>query len=43
MAECTEISYFDLRVVHDHFDRALLQEDDVEIAAYLEAYDELYK
>lgn len=43
MAEATEISYFDLRMVHDHFDRALLQEDDVDIKAYIDAYKELYK
>lgn len=41
MAECVE--YFDLRIVHDHFDRALVQTDDVDIKAYLDAYNELYK
>lgn len=43
MAEGSEIAYFDLRMVHDHFDRALLQDDDVDMKAYLEAYNELYK
>ncbi|XP_003426637.1 ceramide-1-phosphate transfer protein [Nasonia vitripennis] len=43
MAECKEIMYFDLRTVHDHFDRSLLDEDDIDIRAYLEAYNELYK
>lgn len=44
MAEAMqEITYFDLRTVHDHFDRALLQEDDIDMKAYLEAYNELYK
>ncbi|KAJ8686621.1 hypothetical protein QAD02_022415 [Eretmocerus hayati] len=43
MAEEVEIEYFDLHTVHDNFDRALLQEDDVDIRAYLEAYNELYK
>lgn len=43
MAEGTEICYFDLRVVHDNFDKALVQNDDVHIKAYLEAYNELYK
>ncbi|XP_066597197.1 ceramide-1-phosphate transfer protein [Prorops nasuta] len=43
MAEGTEVSHFDLRLVHDHFDRALLQDDDIHIKAYLDAYNELYK
>ncbi|XP_011495375.1 PREDICTED: ceramide-1-phosphate transfer protein [Ceratosolen solmsi marchali] len=43
MAEGMEMSYFDLRVVHDYFDRALREEDNVDIKDYLEAYNELYK
>lgn len=43
MAESSDIGYFDLKIVHDHFDRALLQEDDIDIEAYLEGYNELYK
>ncbi|KAL2740452.1 ceramide-1-phosphate transfer protein [Vespula squamosa] len=43
MAEGSEVCYFDLRVVHDHFDKALVQDDDVNIKAYLDAYNELYK
>ncbi|KAF7418000.1 hypothetical protein HZH68_000653 [Vespula germanica] len=43
MAEGSEVCYFDLRVVHDHFDKALVQDDDVDIKAYLDAYNELYK
>ncbi|XP_015597755.1 ceramide-1-phosphate transfer protein isoform X2 [Cephus cinctus] len=43
MAEADEMSYFDLRMVHDHFDRALLHDEDVDIKAYLDAYNELYK
>ncbi|XP_043279569.1 ceramide-1-phosphate transfer protein [Venturia canescens] len=43
MAEGTDTMFFDLRTVHDHFDRALIQDDDVNIKAYLEAYNELYK
>ncbi|XP_058797171.1 ceramide-1-phosphate transfer protein [Phymastichus coffea] len=44
MAEAMqELVYFDLRTVHDHFDRALLQEDDIDMKYYLEAYNELYK
>lgn len=35
--------YFDLRLVHDHFDRALVQDDDIDLKAYLDAYNELYK
>lgn len=43
MAEALEILYFDLRTVHDHFDRSLVEDDDVDIRAYLDAYIELYK
>lgn len=43
MAESMEFAFFDLRLVHDHFDRALVQEDDIDIKAYLDAYNELYK
>lgn len=43
MAEGTDLALFDLRLVHDHFDRALLQDDDVDLKAYLDAYNELYK
>ncbi|XP_060828086.1 ceramide-1-phosphate transfer protein [Bombus pascuorum] len=43
MAEGSELLYFDLRLVHDHFDRALLQDDDIDLRAYLDAYNELYK
>ncbi|KOC68552.1 Glycolipid transfer protein domain-containing protein 1 [Habropoda laboriosa] len=43
MAEGSELMFFDLRLVHDHFDRALVQEDDVDLKAYLDAYNELYK
>lgn len=43
MAEGSELGYFDLRMAHDHFDRALVQEDDIDLHAYLEAYNELYK
>ncbi|XP_034191638.1 ceramide-1-phosphate transfer protein [Osmia lignaria lignaria] len=43
MAEGTELAFFDLRLVHDHFDRALLQDDDIDLKAYLDAYNELYK
>nr|XP_003702820.1 PREDICTED: ceramide-1-phosphate transfer protein [Megachile rotundata] len=43
MAEGSELVFFDLRLVHDHFDRALLQDDDVDLKAYLDAYNELYK
>ena len=38
-----ELTFFDLRLVHDHFDRALVQEDDIDLKAYLDAYNELYK
>ncbi|KOX79570.1 Glycolipid transfer protein domain-containing protein 1 [Melipona quadrifasciata] len=43
MAEGSELMYFDLRLVHDYFDRALLQDDDIDLKAYLDAYNELYK
>lgn len=43
MAEGSELAFFDLRLVHDHFDRALVQDDDVDLKAYLDAYNELYK
>lgn len=43
MAEGSDLALFDLRVVHDNFDRALVEDDDVDIKAYLEAYNELYK
>ncbi|XP_024877610.1 ceramide-1-phosphate transfer protein [Temnothorax curvispinosus] len=43
MAEGPELSFFDLRTVHDHFDQALVENDDVDLKAYLEAYNELYK
>ncbi|XP_011297443.1 ceramide-1-phosphate transfer protein [Fopius arisanus] len=43
MAEGVEVTFFDLRVVHDHFDKALIEDDDVNIRAYLDAYNELYK
>lgn len=43
MAEACEMSYFDLRMVHDNFDRALIESDDVDLQAYLDAYNELYK
>lgn len=43
MAEGSEACYFDLRVVHDHFDKSLVQNDDVQLKAYLDAYNELYK
>ncbi|OAD55338.1 Glycolipid transfer protein domain-containing protein 1 [Eufriesea mexicana] len=43
MAEGCELVYFDLRLVHDHFDRALVQDDDIDLKAYLDAYNELYK
>ncbi|XP_012263217.2 ceramide-1-phosphate transfer protein [Athalia rosae] len=43
MAEGTELVFFDLRVVHDNFDSALVQDDDVDIKLYLDAYNELYK
>jgi len=43
MAEGQELSFFDLRTVHDHFDQALVENDDVDIKEYLEAYNELYK
>ena len=34
---------FNLRVVHDHFAASLLEDDDVDLTAYLEAYRELKK
>ncbi|KAI4492330.1 hypothetical protein M0802_009840 [Mischocyttarus mexicanus] len=43
MAESSELCFFDLKVVHDNFDKALVQDDDVDIKAYLDAYNELYK
>ncbi|KAG7209813.1 hypothetical protein KM043_011427 [Ampulex compressa] len=43
MAEGPDVNLFDLRMVHDHFDRALVQDDDVNLKAYLDAYNELYK
>ncbi|XP_006615104.1 ceramide-1-phosphate transfer protein isoform X2 [Apis florea] len=43
MAEGMDLMYFDLRLVHDHFDRALVQDDDIDLKAYLDAYNELYK
>ncbi|XP_014477509.1 PREDICTED: ceramide-1-phosphate transfer protein [Dinoponera quadriceps] len=43
MAEGPELSFFDLRTVHDHFDQALLENDDIDLKAYLDAYNELYK
>ncbi|XP_033335795.2 ceramide-1-phosphate transfer protein [Megalopta genalis] len=43
MAEGSELSFFDLRLVHDHFDRAMIEDDDIDLKAYLEAYHELYK
>ncbi|CAG5092102.1 Similar to cptp: Ceramide-1-phosphate transfer protein (Danio rerio) [Cotesia congregata] len=43
MAEAPDLVFFDLRTVHDNFDRALIEDDDVNIKAYLEAYNELYK
>ncbi|XP_011058874.1 PREDICTED: ceramide-1-phosphate transfer protein isoform X2 [Acromyrmex echinatior] len=43
MAEGPELNFFDLRTVHDHFDQALVENDDIDLKAYLEAYNELYK
>ncbi|XP_046747748.1 ceramide-1-phosphate transfer protein [Diprion similis] len=43
MAEGSEPVLFDLRTVHDNFDQALIQDDDVDIKMYLAAYNELYK
>lgn len=34
---------FNLQVVHDHFAASLLEDDDVDLSAYLEAYRELKK
>ncbi|XP_029168976.1 ceramide-1-phosphate transfer protein [Nylanderia fulva] len=43
MAEGPELSFLDLRIVHDYFDQALAENDDVVLRAYLDAYNELYK
>ncbi|XP_011648158.1 ceramide-1-phosphate transfer protein [Pogonomyrmex barbatus] len=43
MAEGPELNFFDLRTVHDHFDQALLENDDIDLKEYLDAYNELYK
>lgn len=43
MAEGPEVNFFNLRTVHDHFDDALVENDDIDLKAYLEAYNELYK
>ncbi|XP_020284153.1 ceramide-1-phosphate transfer protein [Pseudomyrmex gracilis] len=43
MAEGPELNFFDLRLVHDHFDKALIENDDIDLKAYLDAYNELYK
>lgn len=43
MAEGPELSFFDLRTVHDYFDQALAENDDITLRAYLDAYNELYK
>lgn len=43
MAEGPELTFFDLRTVHDHFDQALAENDDIVLKAYLDAYNELYK
>lgn len=43
MAEGPELNFFDLRTVHDYFDQALVENDDIDLKAYLEAYNELYK
>lgn len=42
MAEGPELTFFDLRTVHDHFDQALTENDDIVLKAYLDAYNELY-
>lgn len=34
---------FNLQIVHDNFSASLVDDDDVELAAYLEAYKELKK
>lgn len=34
---------FNLRIVHDHFAASLVEDDDVDLTAYLEAYRELKK
>ncbi|XP_043468962.1 ceramide-1-phosphate transfer protein [Leptopilina heterotoma] len=38
-----ELEYFNLHEVHNNFDRSLIEEDDVDIKAYLDAYHELFK
>ncbi|KAK0075454.1 hypothetical protein PV325_004778 [Microctonus aethiopoides] len=43
MAEGQDSTYFDLKIVHDNFDRAIIDEDDINLRAYLDAYNELYK
>lgn len=43
MSKNQEIEYFDLHTVHSNFDRSLVEEDDVDIKAYLDAYHELFK
>lgn len=43
MAEGPELTFFDLRMVHDCFDQALVENDDVVLKAYLDAYNELHK
>lgn len=43
MAEGPELSFLDLRLVHDRFDQALIENDDINLKAYLDAYSELYK
>lgn len=43
MAEGPDLVFFDLRTVHDNFDRALMENDDIDLKAYLDAYNELYK
>lgn len=39
----TNDEIFNLRIVHDHFASSLVEDDDVDLAAYLEAYRELKK
>lgn len=39
----TDDEIFNLRIVHDHFESSLVEDDDVDLAAYLEAYRELKK
>ena len=43
MAEGQELSYFDLHAVHNNFDRSLVEDDDIDVKTYLEAYHELNK